>query len=114
MEKKKIETSTRGGRTAGRNADEQHVPRQLPLQQKRTLSLRSRAPATRSQCKGPMGLCACASGPLYRLTGREVGGTTGNPLSTYLLFFAGCLLYVCVSLMFAFTWMYLLRWQHLA
>lgn len=32
----------------------------------------------------------------------------------YLFFFAGCLLYVCVSVMFAFTWVYLLRWQHLA
>lgn len=50
-------------------------------------------------CKGPTGLCACASGPLYRLTGREVGGTAGNPLSTDLLLFAGCLLYVCVNML---------------
>lgn len=35
-------------------------------------SLRSRAPRPLGlRCKGPTGLCACASGPLYRLTGRE-------------------------------------------
>lgn len=101
------------------NTDDQHGL----LRMKRTLGLRSRTPAARSWCKGPMGLCACVSGPLYRLTERKVGRTTGNPLSTSSFFFAGCSLRACVyahlcvyayTSIYLYLWVYLLRWQHLA
>lgn len=86
-----------------KNADERHVPRQLPLRQKRTLSLSGVGPLGHSvsvqRTHGSLRLRIGAPLPVDRA--REVGGTTGNPLSTDLLLFAGLLARVRVSIMFA-------------
>lgn len=117
---KKNQNSRRTGvmKTAESNADVQHVPRQLPLRQKPTLSLRSRGPSRSlsvQKTHGSLRLRIRAPLPVDRAK----GGRNDRPATPFPWHgpasFRGLLVlrvrehYACFYL-----WVYLLRWQHLA
>lgn len=109
---------SRGGRklrTAGRNADDQHVPRQLPLRQKRTLSLRSRGPGRSLSVQRTHGSLRLRTGAPLPVDRAKGGRNDRQPPFHGPAPFRGLLAirvrehYACLYL-----WVYLLRWQHLA